>query len=117
MPPELVDHASGVRLPVCQDCGDAFQPGPPRRDRSLPPPQRCPTCRERRLAEPNAADAAMERDGADITAPRTIGIDGSPGRAWPARCSDCRRDIRLPFRAREDRPVYCRSCWEARNGR
>ena len=38
-----------------------------------------------------------------------------PGRAlYQAVCADCRQDCEVPFKPREDRPIYCKECFAKR---
>jgi CxxC-x17-CxxC domain-containing protein len=120
--PELVDAATGDRRPLCVECGEPFAPDAPRRDRALPAATRCPACRERRLAERNAAHRAAHAAGPwQAATHRERGVATGPeeGHAavFPARCAECGRAIRLPFEPDANRPVFCRACREARAGR
>ena len=31
-----------------------------------------------------------------------------------ATCADCKQECEVPFKPREDRPVYCRACFQKR---
>lgn len=114
---------TGGHTRLCEECGDAF--GPPlnrgetasaaRRDVT-----RCPACRSRRLAARNERMLAAYAAGPIGPAPGTgqaPGTDGPSGPLHEATCAACRRPIRVPFRPRDDRPVYCRGCRDARDGR
>ncbi|NIM45337.1 MAG: hypothetical protein GTO54_06870, partial [Nitrososphaeria archaeon] len=35
---------------------------------------------------------------------------------YSAVCADCGKECEVPFKPRQDRPVYCRECW-AKRGR
>jgi len=50
-------------------------------------------------------------------------FDDQPGRDFPPRemvkgnwvCSECGTEIKeLPFEPAQDRPIYCRDCWQKR---
>ena len=56
-------------------------------------PQRCPDCRRRAKAERAASRAQSMHD---------------------IVCSNCGRTGQVPFAPRNDRPVYCSECFEAR---
>jgi len=56
-------------------------------------PKRCPTCRRARKQQRNAA--------------RTM---------YPAVCAQCGKETTIPFQPKDDRPVYCRECFDARKG-
>jgi CxxC-x17-CxxC domain-containing protein len=110
---------------VCADCGDPFlYTAAEQRFRSehgMPAPARCPRCRSERRAERNA-DLLDPRGFNGAEPPRDRrrrgrdGGDGSSGR-YPAVCADCGKSTMVPFIPRGDRPVYCRSCFNARRGR
>ena len=34
-----------------------------------------------------------------------------PREMYKAVCADCKRDCEVPFKPKEDRPVYCRDCY------
>lgn len=53
-------------------------------------PQRCKACRDARKA--NRSDREM----------------------FDATCADCGKECKVPFRPRDDRPVYCSECFAAR---
>ena len=35
-----------------------------------------------------------------------------PREMHKAICSDCKKECEVPFKPREDRPVYCKECYE-----
>ncbi|MBN1375610.1 MAG: zinc-ribbon domain containing protein [Dehalococcoidia bacterium] len=55
-------------------------------------PKRCPTCRQ----------ARKSGDGDERRGPRTM---------VSAICSECGQATEVPFQPREDRPVYCITCY------
>jgi CxxC-x17-CxxC domain-containing protein len=57
-------------------------------------PARCPSCRV-------AARAARESGG-----------PGRPREFFPAVCDRCGVQTQVPFMPRNDRPVYCSSCYD-----
>ena len=62
-------------------------------------PRRCPTCRQ----------ARKQRMG--IQAPER------PQREmFPAVCAECGKETMVPFKPSNERPVYCRDCFNARKG-
>lgn len=80
----------------CQDCGEDFiftageqefyaEKG------LLNEPRRCPACR------------SLRRQGRAGSASRVL---------HPVVCANCGEETTVPFFPREDRPVYCRSCFE-----
>ncbi|MBQ0108248.1 MAG: zinc-ribbon domain containing protein [Phascolarctobacterium sp.] len=56
-------------------------------------PKRCPACRRARKQQRNNAREM-----------------------FPAVCAQCGKETTVPFQPKEDRPVYCRECFEARKG-
>jgi len=58
-------------------------------------PKRCPDCRQARKAERFGS-------GSYYRAPREM---------FPAVCAECGKDTEVPFKPREDRPVYCSDCY------
>jgi len=58
-------------------------------------PKRCPACRQARKLE------------------RYAGGDQGYGRRqmFPAVCAECGKETEVPFQPRDDRPVYCRDCY------
>ncbi|MGE5507521.1 MAG: zinc-ribbon domain containing protein [Chitinophagales bacterium] len=41
------------------------------------------------------------------------GLAGGTREMFEAVCADCGQTTQVPFKPREDRPVYCRECFEA----
>lgn len=56
-------------------------------------------CRECRMARKRA------RDG---------GEDQPPRQMYEAVCAECGAVTQVPFKPRNDRPIYCRECFQAR---
>jgi CxxC-x17-CxxC domain-containing protein len=62
-------------------------------------PKRCPDCRGARK---------QQRGGGDRG-----GSYGSPRQMHPAVCAACGVDTEVPFLPSQDRPVYCRECYNS----
>lgn len=60
-------------------------------------PGRCPSCR--------AAARAARQDGRFVSG-------GRPRERFPAVCDRCGVQTQVPFLPRENRPVYCSSCYD-----
>jgi len=61
-------------------------------------PSRCPSCRAARRA--------------------SAGHSGGTRReSFSAVCADCGTETKVPFQPKNDRPVYCSSCFDKRRGR
>ena len=54
-------------------------------------PQRCKACRANRRASRN---------------------NGKPREMFTVICADCGSETQVPFQPRDERPVYCRDCFE-----
>ena len=39
------------------------------------------------------------------------GYDRGPREMNKAICADCKKECEVPFKPREDRPVYCKDCF------
>jgi CxxC-x17-CxxC domain-containing protein len=84
---------------TCSDCGTTFVFSADEQELFASrgytnEPKRCPDCREARRAERN----------------RNSGYS-SPREMFPAVCAECGQETEVPFKPREDRPVYCRTCY------
>jgi CxxC-x17-CxxC domain-containing protein len=122
-----VNHPNDIER-VCADCGDPYTYTVAeqrfREDQGMAAPTRCPRCRaERRaqrnadlLSEPAAVRASSTRDRDRRSKGRGTG-NGTAQDRYPAICADCGQTTMVPFIPRGDRPVYCRSCFNARRGR
>ncbi len=42
------------------------------------------------------------------------GSAGRPREMHKANCADCKKECEVPFKPREDRPVYCNECFSKR---
>ncbi len=40
--------------------------------------------------------------------------DFGPREMHKATCADCGKECEVPFKPSQDRPVYCRDCWNKR---
>ena len=59
-------------------------------------PRRCPACRQ----------ARKQRMGIQTERPQR--------EMFPATCAECGKETMVPFKPSNDRPVYCRECFNAR---
>jgi CxxC-x17-CxxC domain-containing protein len=67
-------------------------------------PSRCPSCR--------AAAKAARQSGTVYAG----GGSGRPREFFPAVCDRCGMQTQVPFLPRNDRPVYCSSCFDIVRG-
>lgn len=117
---------------ICQTCDTAFAYTDAEREfresRGLERPLACPSCRARERGQRNG-DLIALYERADSFEPflvsgemrdesRNRPANGRGGRPqYTAVCAACGSETRVPFVPRGDRPVYCRSCYNARRGR
>jgi CxxC-x17-CxxC domain-containing protein len=93
----------------CVDCGEdfLFTVGEQEfyRDHGLThAPTRCRSCRDARKSQRGSGE-------------RSAGAGGSSGReTYTAVCAECGTETQVPFAPTGERPVYCRSCFQARRG-
>jgi len=64
-------------------------------------PKRCPSCRQARKARQHSNNSTNHRN--DSYNPQR--------EMFPAVCAECGKATQVPFQPREDRPVYCRDCY------
>ena len=86
---------------VCKDCGkDFFTVGEQEfyAEKGFEnEPARCRDCRDKRR---------RSRDGGER----------EPRQMFTVVCAECGRDTQVPFEPKDDRPVYCRDCFNRRKG-
>lgn len=61
-------------------------------------PQRCPECR--------AAKKQQSRGKFRSNAPREM---------FTVKCASCGKDATVPFKPSEDKPVYCKECYQSQS--
>jgi CxxC-x17-CxxC domain-containing protein len=64
-------------------------------------PKRCQPCRQARKSQRNSYGSGGSRYDRQM---------------FPAVCAECGIDTQVPFEPREDRPVYCSSCYNKTKG-
>jgi CxxC-x17-CxxC domain-containing protein len=84
----------------CSDCGNTFLFTTEEQEffaskGYVHDPKRCPDCRQARKAERYGSSNYYK----------------SPREMFPAVCAECGTDTEVPFKPREDRPVYCSDCY------
>ncbi|CAN5779943.1 zinc-ribbon domain containing protein [soil metagenome] len=98
---------------TCRDCGQqfVFTAGEQAfyQERGFTPPMRCQDCRSKRKADRNANSGSYD-SGAYGSGGG--GYSSGPRQLYPAVCSNCGRDTEVPFQPRNDKPVYCRECFQ-----
>ena len=68
-------------------------------------PSRCPACR-----------AERRRNGGGGGMGGGMGSGTGTRQMYPAVCASCGQETEVPFQPRQDRPVYCSSCFQKRRG-
>ena len=63
-------------------------------------PKRCPSCRQARKERQNSN--GYQKSNSTYQSQRQM---------FPVTCSLCGKATEVPFKPREDRPVYCRDCY------
>lgn len=107
----------------CGDCGSSFVFTAGEQafynERGFSEPKRCPACRSARKAgQAKGGSTSGERFAGGGEAGRYGGSDRGGRKDRPARqmydviCADCGEPTQVPFQPRDDRPVYCRDCYE-----
>jgi CxxC-x17-CxxC domain-containing protein len=66
-------------------------------------PKRCPLCRQARKTRQYSDKTNSYRNDSYNTKPRR--------QLFPAVCTECGRNIRVPFEPYGDLPVYCSDCY------
>ena len=88
---------------TCRDCGSEFVFSASEQEFFAEKgftnePGRCPECR--------AARKNQNRGGGQS------GYRRQDRQMYPAVCATCGKNTEVPFQPREDRPVYCRDCYQ-----
>ena len=91
-----MDDTTEAKILTCQDCGKEFEFSAEEQkffaDKGFEEPKRCKDCRN---AKKQAKRASFTK----------------------VKCAECGNETEVPFVPRNDRPVYCRDCFEAKGGR
>ncbi|MEA2514326.1 MAG: hypothetical protein QOF01_4653 [Thermomicrobiales bacterium] len=125
---------------TCRDCGQqfTFTAGEQAfyQERGFSEPQRCPNCRQARKAQrsPGGGYDSGGYGGGGYSASGGYGggsyssssggyaggggggYSSGPRQMYPATCSNCGKPTEVPFLPRNDKPVYCRECFQERRG-
>ncbi len=88
---------------TCGDCGNECQiPFKPKEDR----PVYCRECFQNHKPAPRSGGGGYGgRSGGGRR-------DDRPREMFDAKCGDCGNECQIPFKPKEDRPVYCRECFQ-----
>jgi CxxC-x17-CxxC domain-containing protein len=116
---------------TCRDCGEAFTFTAGEQafyaERGYSQPQRCANCRAERKAQRSASgyDSGSSSGGyssggggysggGSYSSGGGGGYSSGPRQMYPAVCSSCGKETEVPFQPRNDKPVYCRECFQER---
>ena len=113
------------RTVTCRDCGQefTFTAGEQAfyQERGFSEPQRCPDCRAARKAQRSASGYDSGGSGGSYSSGGGGsygsrggggGYSSGPRQMYPAVCSSCGKETEVPFQPRNDKPVYCRECFQ-----
>jgi CxxC-x17-CxxC domain-containing protein len=88
-------------------------------ERGYSEPRRCPDCRAARKTSRAGGDRPAERRSSpsrgygDSGGGERSGYgDRAPRQMFDIVCAECGQKSQVPFRPRNDRPVYCKDCYE-----
>ncbi len=118
----------------CRDCGNEFVFSAGEQEfyatRGFSEPTRCSECRAARKAQRDAGGASSGgyRESSSYGGGRSSGggygysssgAGSSTGtrQMFKVTCADCGQETEVPFEPRNGRPVYCRDCYDRRQGR
>jgi CxxC-x17-CxxC domain-containing protein len=74
-------------------------------------PNRCPDCRAARRGQ-----GARSGGGSSYGGGGGGGAGRAPREMFTATCSQCGGEAQVPFQPSSDKPVYCRDCFQTRQG-
>lgn len=118
---------------ICSECDSVFLYTEAERafreSRGLDRPLLCPECRSRERSQRNGELINLYQKTESFD-PFLFGKESQNGGSqngqgrgrdqrtmYNATCASCGSETRVPFIPRGDRPVYCRTCYNARRGR
>jgi len=97
---------------TCADCKNECQiPFKPKEDR----PVYCRECFQNHKPEPRSDGGRFGGRSGGYGGNRGSGSgrrDDRPREMFDAKCGDCGNDCQIPFKPKEDRPVYCNECFQ-----
>ncbi|GCE12863.1 zinc-ribbon domain containing protein [Tengunoibacter tsumagoiensis] len=71
-------------------------------------PARCPSCRA-------ARKQANGQGGGSYNGGGRSGGSREPRQLYTVTCASCGNEAQVPFQPRDDRPVYCSSCFQSQD--
>jgi len=99
----------------CADCGVSFvftvREQEFYQERNFSEPRRCPSCRAARKTGRQGEQSS--RGFGSPSGERRFQGDRPARPMFDIVCDGCGKPAQVPFKPREDRPVYCKDCYEA----
>ncbi|MGV7226507.1 MAG: CxxC-x17-CxxC domain-containing protein [Nitrosopumilus sp.] len=106
------DREREMHTATCGDCGNECQvPFQPKEDR----PVYCRECFQNHKPAPRQGGGRFGGRSGGFGGDRGSRFgrrDDRPREMHDAKCGDCGTDTQVPFKPKEDRPVYCRECFQ-----
>lgn len=104
---------------TCSDCGNTFvfTSGEQRfyQEKGFAhEPRRCKDCRGRKKGDASGYGGGARTGGGGGPRPYSSDAGGGERQYYNAVCSQCGGPARLTFQPSPDRPVFCRTCFQAR---
>jgi CxxC-x17-CxxC domain-containing protein len=107
----------------CSDCGTTYTFTANEQtfyaERGFSEPKRCPSCRAARKASRGGGGGGggdySRSGGSGGGGGRDRGAGGggrAPRQMYDVICDECGKPTQVPFKPRDDRPVYCRDCYD-----
>jgi len=97
---------------TCSDCGQEFTFTAADqaffRERGYAAPKRCKACRQAKKMDQGGGGGGYGGGGGGYRSAQTQGTT--------VICAGCGQQTTVPFEPRGDRPVFCRSCYQAQSG-
>ena len=98
---------------TCSDCGQEFTFTAADQDffreRGYSAPKRCKPCRQAKKNEQQGGGSGGGYGGGG-------GYRSSQSQGTPVICAGCGQQTTVPFEPRGDRPVFCKTCYQAQSG-
>ena len=102
------DREREMHTATCGDCGNECQiPFKPKEDR----PVYCRECFQNHKPERSDSRSGGRSSYGGRDRGSRFSRDDRPREMHTATCGDCGNECQIPFKPKEDRPVYCRECF------
>jgi len=110
----LFDREREMFTATCGDCGNECKiPFKPKDDR----PVYCNECFQNHKPQQRSGGSRFSRGSSYDRNERGSRFsrgsrDDRPREMFTVTCADCGNECKIPFKPREDRPVYCNECFQ-----